>query len=119
PQPARPGAGPRHDQDPRQAAAAAARARRDQGSTSESAARPRQSMSKRFIKQLCTTTPFWRLFAGALRPQGLTVLMYHRIVAPGDAFPGTPVGQFRAQMQWLRRHCEPIAPEHFEESLLV
>lgn len=76
-------------------------------------------MSKRFIKQLCTTTPFWRLFAGALRPQGLTVLMYHRIVAPGDAFPGTPVGQFRAQMQWLRRHCEPIAPEHFEESLLV
>jgi hypothetical protein len=38
------------------------------------------------------------------------VLAYHRIGEPGDPYPHVTESVFRAQMRWLKAHCEVIGP---------
>ena len=66
------------------------------------------------VKSLAATSLGWQA-ASRLRPSGAIVLLYHRISAPGDRFPGLPVEQFTAQMRWLASRCRPIAPERLRE----
>jgi peptidoglycan/xylan/chitin deacetylase (PgdA/CDA1 family) len=66
------------------------------------------------IKRLAETTLGWRA-AGLLRKPGVLTLVYHRIGAPGDRFPGLDVSAFRAQMEWLAAHCTPISPDQLRD----
>lgn len=45
------------------------------------------------------------------RKAGCVVLLYHRVGVESDVFPNLHVDQFRAQMEWLTRNCNVIAPE--------
>ncbi len=63
------------------------------------------------LKRIIGSTLAWRLVGPLARPPGVLVLMYHRVLAPGSVEEGTPVDRFASQMQWIRRHCDPIAPE--------
>jgi peptidoglycan/xylan/chitin deacetylase (PgdA/CDA1 family) len=56
-------------------------------------------------------------FAQSLTPRkpGCTVLMYHRVGAAADPFPNLDVASFRAQMEWLVRNCNVIAPGQLRE----
>ncbi len=62
-------------------------------------------------KAALVAPPAWML-ANRLRPAGVTVLMYHRIVADEDpagiTFEGMPAARFKEQMEWLARRCRPI-----------
>jgi peptidoglycan/xylan/chitin deacetylase (PgdA/CDA1 family) len=71
--------------------------------------------SKRLVKSLAATSLGWEA-ASRLRPAGAIVLLYHRISARGDRFPGLPVEHFAAQMRWLVARCRPIAPEQLDEA---
>jgi peptidoglycan/xylan/chitin deacetylase (PgdA/CDA1 family) len=66
------------------------------------------------VKSLVATSVGWQA-AGRLRPAGTIVLLYHRISAAGDRFPGLPVEHFAAQMRWLAARCRPIAPDQWRE----
>lgn len=78
-------------------------------------ARPRQRaigrMIKRPIKRLWASPWGWRVVAPLVRPAGVIVLMYHRIVDRDRSLEGLPLATFAAQMRWIRARCEPIAPE--------
>jgi len=63
------------------------------------------------LKRIVGSTWTWRLVGPLARPPGVIVLMYHRVLAPGSTEMGTPVDRFASQMRWIRRHCDPIAPE--------
>jgi peptidoglycan/xylan/chitin deacetylase (PgdA/CDA1 family) len=65
---------------------------------------------KRAIKASLASPLGWRL-AAPLRRRGVVVLMYHRINAGGEHFPGMPLSRFRSQMTWIRDHCTPVRPE--------
>lgn len=45
------------------------------------------------------------------RNRGCVVLIYHRVGVASDLFPNLDVGNFQAQMEWLTRNCNVIAPE--------
>ncbi len=66
---------------------------------------------KRLIKSAVASSVGWPLASRVVRAPGVTVLMYHRVPSPGTPFDGCEVGLFREQMQWLKRHCQPIRPE--------
>jgi peptidoglycan/xylan/chitin deacetylase (PgdA/CDA1 family) len=66
------------------------------------------------VKSLAATSVGWQA-ASRLRPTGAIVLLYHRISAPGDRFPGLPLEHFEAQMRWLAARCRPIAPDQLRE----
>jgi len=51
-----------------------------------------------------------------VRPAGVIVLMYHRISEAGDRFPGLDVRVFGEHVEWLARHCTPIAPEELRSA---
>ena len=72
---------------------------------------------ERLIKSAAATPLAWRVGARLRGNRGVCVLMYHRITRRGDAFPGTDLDEFVRQMRWLRRTCDPIAPEQFEAAL--
>jgi len=57
----------------------------------------------------------WNAIGPILRPPGVIVLMYHRVIGSDEPFVGVPVSQFLAQMNWLREHCEPIGPADLVE----
>src|SRR5262249_52947066 len=71
--------------------------------------------AKRAFKRALASTWGWRLVGPLLRPAGVIVLMYHRIVDRDRSLEGLPLETFAAQMRWLRSHCEPIAPEAIVE----
>jgi peptidoglycan/xylan/chitin deacetylase (PgdA/CDA1 family) len=71
-------------------------------------------MIKSTIKSALTVNPAWSLARLALRPRGVTVLMYHRITSGNNGFSGTDARLFRQQMQWLKQRCRPIAPEELD-----
>jgi len=70
---------------------------------------------KRSIKRTLASSWGWRAFGPLVRPAGVIVLMYHRIVDRDRSLDGLPLETFAAQMRWLRAHCEPIAPEAIVE----
>ncbi len=49
------------------------------------------------------------------RTPGCVVLNYHRVGTATDPFPNLDVANFRAQMAWLKRNCNVIAPADFRE----
>lgn len=71
-------------------------------------------MLKPLIKSSLTHAPVWPAACAAVRPAGVTVLMYHRIKSAHDPFPGTDVHSFAEQMAWLSRHCRVITPEELD-----
>lgn len=74
-----------------------------------------ERMIQRSIKRTLASTWGWRLVGPLVRPAGVIVLMYHRIVDRDRSLEGLPLGTFAAQMRWIRGHCEPIAPEAIVE----
>ncbi len=66
---------------------------------------------KRAVKQTVASRWGWRSLGAVLRAPGVIVLTYHRILGDDRRWSGLPVEEFTAQMQWLREHCEPIAPD--------
>ncbi|HEY6476333.1 MAG TPA: polysaccharide deacetylase family protein [Polyangia bacterium] len=70
---------------------------------------------KRTIKRTLASPWGWRLVGPLVRPAGVIVLMYHRIVDRDRSLEGLPLETFTAQMRWLRAHCDPIAPETIVE----
>jgi peptidoglycan/xylan/chitin deacetylase (PgdA/CDA1 family) len=71
---------------------------------------------KRTMKGVLATQLGWWLSA-PMRRRGVVVLTYHRVVHPGDTFIGVAPRDFRAQLLWLKRHCELIAPEQYAEAI--
>jgi peptidoglycan/xylan/chitin deacetylase (PgdA/CDA1 family) len=72
---------------------------------------------KKLLKAAMASQVGWKL-AQPLRPNGITVLMYHRVNRTRDAeMPGIGVDQFLEQMTWLRARCRIIAPEEFTATL--
>jgi peptidoglycan/xylan/chitin deacetylase (PgdA/CDA1 family) len=65
------------------------------------------------LRRVGRATWTWQLLGPLVRPPGVIVLTYHRVLAPGlsEAGRGIPVDRFASQMRWLRGHCDPIAPE--------
>jgi peptidoglycan/xylan/chitin deacetylase (PgdA/CDA1 family) len=72
------------------------------------------AFAKTTIKSLTATDLGWKA-AGLLRGPGVLILLYHRIAAPDDRFPGLDVTVFKAQMQWLVAHCTLISPDQLHE----
>jgi peptidoglycan/xylan/chitin deacetylase (PgdA/CDA1 family) len=72
-------------------------------------------LAKGAVKRTLASTWGWRLLGPRVRPAGVIVLMYHRIVDRDRTLEGLPVETFGAQMRWLREHCDPIAPEAIVE----
>lgn len=74
-------------------------------------------MLNKLLKAAFASKVGWKL-AQPLRPNGITVLMYHRVNRTRDAeMPGIWVDQFFEQMKWLRARCRIIAPEEFTSAL--
>jgi peptidoglycan/xylan/chitin deacetylase (PgdA/CDA1 family) len=69
------------------------------------------TMTKSAVKRTLASSWGWRLVGPLVRPAGVIVLMYHRIVDRDRSLEGLPLETFTAQMRWLRAHCDPIAPE--------
>ena len=46
-----------------------------------------------------------------IRRSGCVALTYHRIGGPTERFTHIPAPVFRAQMRWLRKHCDVIHPD--------
>ncbi|MEI2773427.1 MAG: polysaccharide deacetylase family protein [Candidatus Competibacter sp.] len=76
-------------------------------------------MIKKFIKKQFVYSPFgWWLSTKFFRTQGVTVLMYHRIIQEDNiVFSGLKISDFKEQMYWLKRHCVIINPEDFDKAL--
>jgi peptidoglycan/xylan/chitin deacetylase (PgdA/CDA1 family) len=72
-------------------------------------------LAKRAVKRTLASSWGWRLVGPRVRPSGVIVLMYHRIVDRDRSLEGLPLEAFTAQMRWLRAHCDPIAPEAIVE----
>jgi peptidoglycan/xylan/chitin deacetylase (PgdA/CDA1 family) len=70
---------------------------------------------KRVIKRSLASSWGWRLVGPVVRPGGVIVLMYHRIVDRDRSLEGLPLETFAAQMRWIRAQCEPIPPEAIVE----
>lgn len=70
---------------------------------------------KRALKQPLSSAWAWPLLARFLPPACL-VLAYHRVAPRGAAFPGLDPTTFRAQMEWIRRECTPIAPDRLRDA---
>jgi peptidoglycan/xylan/chitin deacetylase (PgdA/CDA1 family) len=68
-------------------------------------------LARRAVKRVIASSFGWRHVARFVRPPGVIVLMYHRIVDQDRSLVGLPVGVFEAQMRWLRANCDPIEPE--------
>ena len=64
------------------------------------------------LKTAASTRLGWALSRRARKP-GCIVLNYHRVGVASDLFPNLDVANFRAQMAWLSRYCNVIAPEDF------
>jgi len=72
-------------------------------------------LAKRVIKRTLASSWGWRLVGPVVRPAGVIVLMYHRILDRDRSLEGLPLEDFKAQMRWIRAHCDPIAPEAIVE----
>jgi peptidoglycan/xylan/chitin deacetylase (PgdA/CDA1 family) len=72
-------------------------------------------MLKTAVKKAVSTRAGW-IASAPLRPRGTVVLMYHRVNARDCPFAGAPLDEFVSQMRWLKRHCDPIAPERYLEA---
>jgi peptidoglycan/xylan/chitin deacetylase (PgdA/CDA1 family) len=66
---------------------------------------------KEAIKHGLATPLGWRVAGRLVRPPGVIVLMYHRLVGPSSPFPGISPEMFATEMRWLRDNCDPIEPE--------
>jgi peptidoglycan/xylan/chitin deacetylase (PgdA/CDA1 family) len=71
---------------------------------------------KRFLKHQIASPLVWPVLARWL-PPAVVVLAYHRVSVPGDPFRHVDVATFRAQMEWLRRHCRIIGPDELRHAL--
>jgi O-antigen/teichoic acid export membrane protein/peptidoglycan/xylan/chitin deacetylase (PgdA/CDA1 family) len=69
---------------------------------------------KKWVKT-CLATPLgWRMYA-VFRSKAVIVITYHRINddnASATDFPGLSESKFRAQMEWIKKNCDPIQPEN-------
>jgi len=65
---------------------------------------------KTTVKSFVATSPGLALTNRA-HSTGCVVLIYHRVGLPSDPFPNLDVQSFAAQMDWLARNCNVIAPE--------
>lgn len=63
------------------------------------------------LKSVLTSKWMWRTLIPLLRPRGVSVLMYHRILGTNRELDGCTVATFEQQMRWVREHCDPIAPD--------
>lgn len=63
------------------------------------------------LKSVLASKWMWHTLVPWLRPRGVSVVAYHRILGANCDLPGVPVGVFAQQMHWLREHCEPIGPD--------
>lgn len=66
---------------------------------------------KRAVKWLWARPPVWRGPASMVRPDGVIVLMYHRVGPAPSGLAGLPLEAFRQQIRWLAANCSVIAPE--------
>jgi len=64
---------------------------------------------KSAVKSVMATDPGFALSRS--RKPGCVVLTYHRVGLETDPFPNLNVADFTAQMEWLSRTCNIIAPE--------
>jgi peptidoglycan/xylan/chitin deacetylase (PgdA/CDA1 family) len=69
---------------------------------------------KTAVKAVIATRPGFALSRRRRKP-GCIVLLYHRVGTPSDPFPNLDADSFRAQMEWLARNCNVIAPEELRD----
>lgn len=74
------------------------------------------SVARFAAKRALASAAGWR-WAAPVRKSGCFVLTYHRIGVPGDPYPHIDLDLFRRQMEWVREHCEPIAPAAIREAV--
>jgi len=70
-----------------------------------------KQVAKQAVKRAFASRWGWRLAGPLVRAPGVIVMMYHRINGADQSLTGLPVESFRAQMRWLRDHCDPIHPD--------
>ncbi|MGB8293948.1 MAG: polysaccharide deacetylase family protein [Polyangia bacterium] len=63
------------------------------------------------LKSVLASKWMWQTLMPLLRPRGVSVLAYHRILGANRDLNGAPVEIFEQQMRWVREHCDPIAPD--------
>lgn len=71
---------------------------------------------KHLLKRQLALAPVWRLVSRRFRPAAV-VLAYHRVGPPDAPFRKVTIGNFRAQMAWLRRHCTVLHPSELRGAL--
>lgn len=74
-------------------------------------------MLKKIIKKIHSLPLVWKLLGSYLRPNGVIVLMYHRIGDEQGFFSSFSVEKFSEQMQWIKSNCNVIHPDEIEESI--
>jgi peptidoglycan/xylan/chitin deacetylase (PgdA/CDA1 family) len=72
---------------------------------------------KRAVKAVVATRPGFLLARRQQKP-GCIVFVYHRVGVKSDPFPNLDVSVFRAQIQWLTRNCNVVAPEDLRDRAL-
>jgi peptidoglycan/xylan/chitin deacetylase (PgdA/CDA1 family) len=69
------------------------------------------------VKALVATRPGFVLTRRTRKP-GCIVFVYHRVGVSTDPFANLDVAVFRAQIRWLTRNCNVIAPEDLRDRAL-
>jgi peptidoglycan/xylan/chitin deacetylase (PgdA/CDA1 family) len=70
---------------------------------------------KRIVKTTLASPAAWKASARLRGAARTFVLAYHRIGTPDEILNHTDAAAFRRQMQWLKRHCLPVAPSEVLE----
>ena len=65
---------------------------------------------KQIVKTTLASPAAWRVSAALRGAPRTFVLAYHRIGTRDEILNHTDADAFRRQMQWLKRHCLPVAP---------
>lgn len=67
------------------------------------------------VKRILGSNLAWDVMGPLVRPPGVIVMMFHRVLRAGDERPGISIDRFAELMRWVRHHCDPIAPEVLAE----
>jgi peptidoglycan/xylan/chitin deacetylase (PgdA/CDA1 family) len=72
-------------------------------------------MLKGVAKLALATRAGWSIASRLRRRRGVAILVYHRIVRPGDRFDGIEHSTFLSHMRWIASRCRPIWPQELSE----
>jgi len=72
---------------------------------------------KILIKKIYAIPLVWRFIGSIFRPNGVIVLMYHRVGDEQGFFPTFSIDLFEKQMLWVKNNCNIIHPDNFQDGI--